>query len=205
MADLIAFIRRDDIPVLVQAAVAHAQFETIHPFPDGNGRTGRAVIHSVLRSKRLTLNAVVPISAGLLSDTRAYFDALSSYRQGDPATIVELFANASFRAVANCRMLAKELGAISADWEGRITARRGAAARRLVDLLVRQPVVDSPLVQRELDVAATNANTAIDHLFDKGILTKVAGNHRNRKWAAWEVLDALDDFAARAGLRSLAQ
>jgi hypothetical protein len=62
-------------------------------------------------------------------------------------------------------------------------------------------VVDSPLVQRELGVAATNANTAIGHLEDKGILTKVSGNHRNRKGAAPEVLTALDDFAERAGRR----
>ena len=67
---------------------------------------------------------------------------------------------------------------------------------------MRQPVVDSPLVQRELGVAATNANTAIDHLDEKGILQKVSGNYRNRKWAASEVLDELDAFAARAGRRT---
>ncbi len=80
--------------------------------------------------------------------------------------------------------------------------RRGAAAHRLADLLVRQPVVDSPSVQRELGVAATNATTAIDHLEGKGILTKVSGNQRNRRWAAPEVLRALDAFAERAGRRS---
>ncbi len=60
-------------------------------------------------------------------------------------------------------------------------------------------MVDSPLVQRELDVAATNANTGIGHLEDKGILTMVSGKYRNRKWAAPEILDALDEFAERAG------
>lgn len=202
MADLVAFMARDDIPALVQATVAHAQFETIHPFPDGNGRTGRALVHSLLRAKRLTLNVTVPVSAGLLADTTAYFDALTAYRDGDPATIVTLIADASFRAVANGRRLASDLALVRSDWSGRITARRGAAAHRLADLLVRQPVVDSPLVQRELAVAATNANGAIEHLREKGILTKVAGNHRNRKWAAPDVLTALDDFAARAGLRT---
>jgi len=204
MADLVAFMRRDDIPALVQATVAHAQFETIHPFPDGNGRTGRALIHSVLRAKRLTLNVTVPVSAGLLTDVTAYFDSLTAYRQGEPSTIVELVAEASFRAVANGRLLASELSGIRAEWAVRITARRGAAAHGLADLLVRQPVVDSPLVQRELGLAATNANTAIEHLVGKGILTKVSGNHRNRKWAAPDVLGALDEFAARAGRRSMA-
>jgi Fic family protein len=91
---------------------------------------------------------------------------------------------------------------VRAAWNERITVRRGAAAHRLADLLVRQPVVDSPLVQRELRVAATNANTAIDHLVEKGILHKVSGKYRNRKWAASDVLGELDAFAARAGRRT---
>lgn len=202
MADLVAFIRRDDMPALVQATIAHAQFETIHPFPDGNGRTGRALIHSMLRGKGLTRTVTVPVSAGLLADTDAYFASLSAYREGSPTTIVELIAEASFRAIYSGRTLSRDLAVIRMDWNDRISVRRGAAAHRLADLLVRQPVVDSPLVQRELAVAATNANTAIEHLAEKGILTKVSGNFRNRKWGATEILDALDEFAERAGRRT---
>lgn len=202
MGDLVAFMHRGDIPALVQATVAHAQFETIHPFPDGNGRTGRALIHSLLRAKRLTRTVTVPVSAGLLTDIDAYFASLTAYREGNPTTIIELIAEASFRAVDNGRTLASDLSAIRDGWNERITVRRDAAAHRLADLLVRQPVVDSPLVQRELGVAATNANTAIDHLAEQGILTKVSGNYRNRKWAAPEVLAALDEFAERAGRRT---
>ena len=146
----------------------------------------------------------MPVSAGLLTDTDSYFDSLTAYREGQPSTIVELIADASFRAVDNGRTLAADLAAIREEWNERITVRRGAAAHQLADLLVRQPVVASPLVQRKLGVAASNANTAIEHLEEKGILAKVSGNHRNRKWAAPEVLDALDDFAARAGRRSRA-
>ncbi len=204
ITDLVAFMRRDNIPALVQATIAHAQFETIHPFPDGNGRTGRTLIHSLLRAKRLTRTVTVPVSAGLLTDTDAYFASLTAYREGEPTTIVELIADASFRAIDNSRTLATDLATIRAGWHERITVRRGASAHRLADLLVPQPVVDSPLVQRELEVAATNANTAIEHLEDKGILAKVSGNYRNRKWASTEVLDALDDFAERAGRRSRA-
>jgi Fic family protein len=204
MADLVAFMRRDDVPALVQATIAHAQFETIHPFPDGNGRTGRALIHSLLRAKRLTRTVTVPVSAGLLTDTDAYFDSLTAYREGELTTIVELIADASFRAVSNGRRLASDLATTREGWDERITVRRGASAHRLADLLVRQPVIDSPLVQRELAVAASNANTAIEHLEEKRILTKVSGNYRNRKWAAPEILDALDEFAVRAGRRSRA-
>jgi fido (protein-threonine AMPylation protein) len=54
--DLVAFAHRDDIPALSHAAIAHAQFETIHPFPDGNGRTGRALIHAMIRNRALPLS-----------------------------------------------------------------------------------------------------------------------------------------------------
>ncbi|NKX52861.1 Fic family protein, partial [Arthrobacter deserti] len=71
MADLVAFAGRTDVPVLIQAATAHAQFETNHPFPDGNGRTGRALLQGMLRHGGLTRNVTVPVSAGLLQDTNA--------------------------------------------------------------------------------------------------------------------------------------
>src|SRR5680860_183273 len=124
--DLIRFMRRDDLPVLTQAAIAHAQFETIHPFLDGNGRTGRALVHSLLKGKGLVREVTVPVSAGLLADTRSYFDALTGYREGDPAAIVERFAHASLAAVDGGRRLASAIGAIRAGWGERIQARRDA-------------------------------------------------------------------------------
>ena len=89
IADLLAFARRTDVPLLTQSAIAHAQFETIHPFTDGNGRTGRALIHAMLRGPGLTRNVTVPVSAGLLTDTAAYFEAFTAYRAGNPEAIVE--------------------------------------------------------------------------------------------------------------------
>lgn len=76
--DLCAFSRRTDLPLLAHAAVAHAQFETIHPFNDGNGRAGRALVHVMLRSGGATTRTTVPVSAGLLSDTDAYYAALTA-------------------------------------------------------------------------------------------------------------------------------
>ncbi len=93
--DLMAFAARDDVPLLAQIAVAHAQFETIHPFTDGNGRTGRALVQAMLRNKGLTRQVTVPVSAGLLADTDGYIAALTAYRDGDAAPIVERFAEAS--------------------------------------------------------------------------------------------------------------
>ncbi|MCL2781586.1 MAG: Fic family protein [Actinomycetia bacterium] len=201
--DLIAFARRDDLPVLAQAAIAHAQFEAIHPFPDGNGRVGRALVHSMLKGKELTRRVTVPISAGLLNDPAAYFAALTAYRAGDVAAIVRRFAEASFAAVTNGRQLAAQINDIRADWAGRITARRDAVAWRLADLLLRQPVVDGALVARELAVAPTSARSALGHLASIGVLREFTGFNRNRMWESAQVLEALDAFAARAGRRSI--
>ena len=107
--DLVCFMHRGDVPVLSHAAIAHAQFETIHPFADGNGRTGRAIVHCLLRGKRLTRQVTVPISAGLLADTDRYFDALTAYRAGVIQPIVERFAEASFDSIVNGRQLVSDL------------------------------------------------------------------------------------------------
>lgn len=202
IADLVRFATRNDVPVMVHAAIAHAQFETIHPFPDGNGRTGRALIHSMLRAKGLTRHVTVPVSAGLLVDTRHYFDTLTRYRQGELAPVVETLADASFRAIVNGRRLVDDLREVRQGWADSITARRDSSAWRLADLLVRQPVVDAALVVTELGVREENALRPIKTLVDAGVLTEFTGFRRNRMWQARDVIAALDDFAERAGRRA---
>lgn len=199
--DLMRFAGRTDLPVLAQAAIAHAQFETIHPFPDGNGRTGRALIHAMLRGHGLTRNVTVPVSAGLLTNTQAYFESLTAYRRGEPAVIVERIAEASFAATANGRQLAADLREVRQGWTDKIKVRRGGAAWRLADLLLRQPVIDATVVATELGIEVGNANRVIAPLVDAGILAEFTGFKRNRMWQSREVLTALDDFAARAGRR----
>jgi Fic family protein len=196
--DVERFLARDDLPALIQAAIAHAQFETIHPFTDGNGRTGRALVHGVLRAKELTRQVTVPISAGLRADTRRYFEALTAYRDGDPEPIVERLANASFAAINNGRTLVEELRMVRGSWETAISARRGASAWRLADMLLSRPVVDSPLVQRQLGVTAPAALGAINRLVQAEVLVKISGRQRYRRYSAPRVLEALDDFAVRA-------
>lgn len=196
--DLIAFVERDDVPVLAHAALAHAQFETIHPFVDGNGRTGRALVHAMLRGKGLTRHVTVPVSAGLLMDTSTYFAALTAYRRGDPAPIVTRLSEASVMAVANGRQLVADLRDIRRRWHDVVQARRDAVVWRLADLLLQQPVVDAALVQHRLDATSANAHRAIRQLQDAGIITEFSGRKRRRLWQAREVLSALDDFAARA-------
>lgn len=197
MHDLIAFIDRDDIPILAHAALTHAQFETIHPFPDGNGRTGRALIHSMAVNKGLTRNVTVPLSAGLLTNVDAYFAALTSYREGSTNEIVKAMADSVLRSVANGRELVSNLRAQHDEWQATISARSDAALWRVIKLIFRHPVIDSNLVQTELDVPATTALAAIERLVTEDVLRQLGGGKWGRKWEAPAVLEELDAFVSR--------
>lgn len=200
--DLIAFTQRADIATLPHIAVAHAQFETIHPFTDGNGRTGRALAHAMLRSRGLTRRMTVPVSAGLLADTDSYFAALTAYRAGDAAPIVECFARACILAVANGRELVAELRSIRQSWNSVIAARSDSAVWKVADLLARRPVVNAALVAQELGIESSNAHRYLNPLAAVGILIESSSGPRNRVWRCPEVLAALDAFAERAGRRA---
>lgn len=198
MSDFVAFSRRTDLPVLAHAAIAHAQFETIHPFPDGNGRTGRALIQSMLRHGGLTRNVTVPVSAGLLQDTDAYFAALTAFRNGDVDAVVNAVSDAVFAAIDNGRQLTTELQEIVEGWADAAPSRRGSTSTRMRELLLQHPVINARLVVRELGVSEVAAQSAISLMVDAGILVQTNNFRRNRIWHAPEVLEALDRFGARA-------
>lgn len=196
--DLCAFIARTDIPLMTQVAIAHAQFETIHPFNDGNGRVGRALVHAMLKHAGATTRATIPLSAGLLSDTPSYFDALTAYREGDATPIVLRFADAAFAATRNGRSLAGDLKEIYAQWTNRISARGNAAIWRVLPRLLSQPAVTSKTIQDMVQVSQPAADAIIQKLRDAGILTKAVGAQRNVVWIALEVTKALDACVERA-------
>lgn len=201
--DLTAFSRRFELNAIVLAAITHAQFETIHPFVDGNGRTGRAIVHSLLRNTGHAMATTVPVSSGLLGDVDSYFRSLSAYRQGNISPVVDTFATSAIRAVANGRRLANDTTRIHEDWRARIRARSDSGAWRLADHLFAQPVVNSGHVARFLGSSPQGAFNAIGTLVDAGVLTQTSRDRRNQLWQAKDVLDAMDDFAARATRRGL--
>jgi len=196
--DVLRFVRRDDIPALAQIALAHAQFETIHPFADGNGRTGRALIQAMLRRKGLTRNVTVPVSAGLLTDTGSYFAALTTYREGDPAPIVRRVSEAAVAAVFNGRQLVSDLRAIRAEWNDKITARSDSALWQIADLLLRRPVINTALLTVELGIDSKHARRYVEPLSEAGVLLETSSGPRSRVWRSPEVIAALDAFAERA-------
>jgi Fic family protein len=196
--DLCAFIGRTDVPLLAQSAIAHAQLETIHPFNDGNGRTGRALVHAMLKQGRATTRATIPVSAGLLADTGSYFSALTEYRDGDPSPIVACFADAAFAAIGNGRQLARDLSAVYENWSEAITARRTASVWKVLPMLLSQPAVTSLLIQDTTGLSQPAADNVIAQLRQAGVVTKAAGAQRYLVWVATDVTNALDDFADRA-------
>ncbi len=203
MADLVRFMQRTDIAPFVLAMVAHAQFETIHPFPDGNGRTGRALIHAVLRHTSVTRTLTVPVSAGLLADTASYFAALDAYRAGDVDPIIVRASDAAFAAIHNGRQLREDLRHVNERWQALIKdVRSDSVVRRIVAGLPQMPVVDGVTVAALHHVSLPTAQDAIKRLAELGVLVRANGGLRFRKWIASDVTDALDRFAERSQRRA---
>jgi len=197
IADLVRFARREDVPVLVQVAVAHAQFETIHPFPDGNGRTGRALAQSILRNKGLVGSTAVPVSAGLLVEVDRYFAALGSFRSGDAAPIVREFAKASRIAATTGTRLVDDLVAQLDDSRARLRGLRSdAAAWKVLPVLVGQPAVNTRYLMSELGIGEMAALRALGALTERGVLAETTGRTRGRIWQHRGILGVLDDYAA---------
>lgn len=205
MDDAIAFASRSDLEPLIQIALAHAQFETIHPFTDGNGRTGRALAQAMLRHRGVTRSIAVPVSAGLLADLEGYYAALTAYRSGDLEPIVNALAHATSRAVHNARQLVSDLDQLRETWSDRLSARRSSNAWRLLDVLLSQPVLPAATAAQVIGVSRPNVYPPLRQLEAAGI-AQSGRDHTlgDSLWRSDEVLAALDRFAARAGRRSRA-
>jgi len=205
MADLCAFSSADDLPAVAQAAIAHAQFETIHPFVDGNGRTGRALIHLILRRRGLAVRVLPPVSLVLATWAQSYVDGLTQFRFVGSATSpkavegintwVGRFAGACTRSVADATTFEERAAALEEQWRervGRIRAHSGTD--RLLRSLPGAPIltVDSAaaLIGRTFKPAAD----AIERLVDAGILKQVTVGRRNRAFEAPEVIAAFTDL-----------
>jgi len=195
LEDLCAFLGRIDLPAVVQAAIAHAQFETIHPFGDGNGRVGRCLIHAVLRRRGLAPKYVPPVSVILATNAAAYIGGLTAYREGRLEEWVGTFAAAMRTAGARARALTARLDQLQQDWwEKSGRPRSGSGAARLISLLAAYPVLDATTVAQVLDSSLQVARLAIRPLTEAGILTQITLGKRNRAWAAKEVFTAINAF-----------
>jgi Fic family protein len=208
LEDLCAFCNEDSLPAVAQAAVAHAQFETIHPFVDGNGRTGRALIHLVLRRRGLATRVLVPVSLILASRVRDYIDGLTAFRYRGPASAraahqginlwVARFAAACARAVADAVAFEARIVRIEEDWRERLGAvREGSALDLLIRALPGAPVFTVTGAAALIDRSFIAANEAIARLLDAGAIRQVSMGRRNRAFEAREIVSAFTDLERR--------
>jgi Fic family protein len=194
--DLCAFINTEHPSSVVRAAIAHAQFEAIHPFGDGNGRVGRCLISVALRKGGGT-HAIPPVSGVLLSDTAGYFEALHEFQQrANPLPWIARFADATVAACNSARALSDSIGRLQASWRSRLgTPRPGTVMDRLIKRLPLVSLADADMVATELSIDPNVARRALNTLERVGIAKQVAGGKRNRVWRVDEVHRLLDDHS----------
>lgn len=202
LGDLVAFIARDDLPAVAQAAIAHAQFETIHPFIDGNGRVGRALVHVVLRRRGVAARFVPPISIVLATRPSAYIDGLVAFREGRIADWIGSFASAASHAALTSIELAEQVAALQAEWRVRAgRPRAGSAASRIIALLPALPVLSAPTARAAIGVSQQQTLAALKALSGTGVIRQLSEGTYDRQYAAtdlFELVGAYEERVARA-------
>jgi len=200
MDDLVRFVRRVDVHPVLQAAIAHAQFLTIHPYVDGNGRIGRLLIHKLLPAGR----APVPVAHGLLSDPVRYVSGLTSYRSGDLDAWVGVFADAITVAAGAASRLVGRLAALRDDHHGRVRTRSASSVPHVIDMLLDNPAVTAQSIEERFGVTSARAGQILHRLADAGILRpSLYKAGRSKVWIAPEIIDAVDVINALAPRRPL--
>jgi Fic family protein len=205
MVDLCAFCNDDSLPTVAQAGIAHAQFETIHPFVDGNGRTGRTLIHLILRRRGLAPRVLPPVSLVLATWAASYIEALdgSRYRSSPTSRAAHLgvnqwvgrFAGACTRAVADSDAFEARARQIQRAWRQRLPSVRGnSAADLLLSALPGAPVVTVSSAANLIRRTYPATNNAVSQLVTVGILNQVNVGRRNRAYEAPEIMAAFTDL-----------
>jgi Fic family protein len=202
LEDLCSYLSSDDHPSLVQAAMAHAQFETIHPFVDGNGRVGRALIHLVLRRRGLAPNFVPPVSLILATAAGHYIAGLVAFRYDDspegPAAAsaalqwIDVFVNALLRACADAAAFAEQLELLEQRWRAAAgNPRRNSAADLLLSVLPGFPFLTVDTAARTIGRSTERTNDAVNLLHNSGVLRQGTVGRRNRVFEVSDLLDAI--------------
>lgn len=204
LEDLVAFGAREDVPPVAKAAIFHAQFETIHPFTDGNGRTGRTLLHRMLASDEVLLHTMLPVSAGLLHDVERYMDALDAYHAGAIEPMIECLADALELAVVIGSRIASDVDEVLAGWAIENTDRAGSASHRLPALLVEQPVVDVAFVASRLGITDRAARNLVELACERGILAKMGNAKRGAFYQAPDLIAVLEEASSLEGIRRIA-
>jgi Fic family protein len=195
LEDLCDFIGREDLAPVAQAAIAHAQFETIHPFADGNGRVGRALIYTILRRGDESPLYIPPISLVLAAEPNAYIGGLVDYREGRLSEWCALFASATHRAAVQAGELASRIDALQKTWVERLdNPRRDSAVRQLIASLPAQPVIDVAAGMRLTGKSHVAIGGALKALEEADVLQRLNERKWGRLWECGALLELVGDF-----------
>jgi Fic family protein len=200
LLDLCNAMNDDALPPVVQAALVHAQFETIHPFADGNGRTGRALIHVVLRRRSIAMAFVPPVSVVLAAARDRYIDGLSGFRGPHVGAWIEQFAAATATAADLARAYVGAVDSLMTRWRARLRTttdpRADAAAWAVIDILPAHPILTASAAIAATGRAKAAVYQAIAQLVDAGVLVAVSQSRRNQVWEVAGLLDLLAGLEA---------
>ena len=196
LTDLERFIHEQPLlPPLVQAALLHYQFETIHPFLDGNGRLGRLLVVFFLVVRDRLPEPLLYLSPYFEARRERYYDALQSVRErGDIDSWVQLFLEAVSTQAADAVVRTERLLDLRERYRTTVRSTTRGAATQLAELTIEQPVLTTKVVEERLGITRPAALKALRHLEDVGILVAAAeGPRRQLRWRAEEVLSVLSD------------
>ena len=203
LADLCEAVDDELLPPIVQAALVHAQFETIHPFADGNGRTGRALIHVVLRRRGVAPAYVPPISVLLAAERERYIQGLTNFRGDRVGEWIEHFAAAAAGAAHLAAVYLRAVQELGEEWRGRLAAsesapRKDAAAWAVIDVLPAHPIITAPVAAAVTGRSKPAIYQALRELEAAGVLDPLSESPRNRSWEARGLLGLLEGLESGA-------
>lgn len=173
-----AFMHAQNMPPLLQVALLHAQFETIHPFLDGNGRIGRLLITLFLCERGILHRPLLYLSVYLKRHRQQYYDRLMAIRHdGDWEGWVSFFLQGVIEVSQHANDTAQRILHLREDLRARETSGVG---QRVIDLLFETPVVNIPQIADALSIAYNTAASAVDAFLAEGDLVEITGQKRNR-------------------------
>lgn len=188
----------DELPPLIRCALMHYQFETIHPFTDGNGRLGRLLLPLFLIESGCLSQPLLYVSAYLEARRDAYYDSLSEgRRQGDLLPWVRLFLDAVLTQSLDAAARADELTRLETDYRRRIETSRSRVTHGLIDVLFTNMYVTASQVATRLQVTPLSARAGIGELVEAGLLEEITGRKSGRIYVAHEIVKILDRPSAR--------
>ena len=196
MSDLEAFIHADTpaVPTLVKAGLVHVQFETIHPFLDGNGRLGRLLITLLLCDKGILKEPILYLSLYFKTHRRYYYDLLQRVREdGDWEAWIEFFLDGITETSLQAADAAKQILSLFEEDRAKIETlgRPAASALRVHQLLQQKPIIAIPDAARETGMSAPTVAKSIQHLRDLGLLREITGKQRGRMFVYSDYLGIL--------------